>query len=83
MTSEATFIAAIVALLLASRLLGEAAQRFGQLAVIGQLAAGVLLGPSLFGLVWSQAQQAAFPTIRRRERCSTRSPNSGCCCWCC
>jgi Kef-type K+ transport system membrane component KefB/nucleotide-binding universal stress UspA family protein len=61
MTSEATFIAAIVVILLASRLLGEAAQRFGQPAVIGQLAAGVLLGPSVFGLVWPQAQQAVFP----------------------
>jgi predicted Kef-type K+ transport protein len=41
MTSEATFIAAIVVILLASRLLGEAAQRFRQPAVVGQLGAGM------------------------------------------
>jgi Kef-type K+ transport system membrane component KefB/nucleotide-binding universal stress UspA family protein len=61
MSSEATFIAAIVLILLAARLLGEAAQRLGQPAVIGQLAAGILLGPSLFGLVWPQGQHAVFP----------------------
>jgi len=60
MTSEATFIAAIVVILLAARLLGEAAQRFGQPAVIGQLAAGILLGPSLFGFV-CRTQRAVFP----------------------
>jgi len=61
MNSEATFIAAIVVILLTARLFGEAAQRFGQPAVIGQLVAGILLGPSVFGLVWPQAQQAVFP----------------------
>ncbi len=29
--------------------------------MMGQLAAGILLGPSVFGLVWRQAQQAVFP----------------------
>jgi Kef-type K+ transport system membrane component KefB len=61
MHSEATFIGAIVVILLTARLFGEAAQRFGQPAVIGQLVAGILLGPSVFGLVWPQAQQAVFP----------------------
>ena len=60
MSAEATFVAAIVVILLASRLLGEAAQRIGQPAVIGQLVAGILLGPSLFGLVWPEAQHAVF-----------------------
>ena len=61
MNSEAIFIAAIVVILVASRLLGEAAQRMGQPAVVGQLVAGILLGPSLFGLLWPQAQHALFP----------------------
>jgi Kef-type K+ transport system membrane component KefB/nucleotide-binding universal stress UspA family protein len=58
--SEALFIAQIVLLLLVGRLLGEAMQRVGQPAVMGQLIAGVLLGPSVFGVIWPQAQQAIF-----------------------
>jgi Kef-type K+ transport system membrane component KefB/nucleotide-binding universal stress UspA family protein len=58
--SEALFIAQIVLLLLAGRLLGEFMGRVGQPAVMGQLLAGVLLGPSVFGALWPQAQQAVF-----------------------
>ena len=59
--SEALFIAELGLLLLVGRLLGEAARRLGQPAVMGQLIAGVLLGPSLFGLIWPSAQHALFP----------------------
>jgi Kef-type K+ transport system membrane component KefB/nucleotide-binding universal stress UspA family protein len=55
------FLASIVVILLTARLLGEAAQRLGQPAVIGQLAAGILLGPSVFGLLWPEAQHSVFP----------------------
>src|SRR5574340_992715 len=60
MNSEATFVAEMVVVLLASRLLGEAAHRLGQPLVVGQLVAGILLGPSFFGLVWPHAQAALF-----------------------
>jgi Kef-type K+ transport system membrane component KefB/nucleotide-binding universal stress UspA family protein len=60
--SEVVFLAAIVLLLLAGRLLGEAMQRIGQPAVIGQLLAGILLGPSVFGVLWPEVQHAIFPT---------------------
>ena len=59
--SEVLFIAEVGLLLLVGRLLGEAAQRLGQPAVMGQLIAGVILGPSLFGLIWPSAQHALFP----------------------
>jgi Kef-type K+ transport system membrane component KefB/nucleotide-binding universal stress UspA family protein len=59
--SEVIFIAQIVVLLLAGRLLGEAMLRIGQPAVIGQLLAGILLGPSALGLIWPQAEQLLFP----------------------
>jgi Kef-type K+ transport system membrane component KefB/nucleotide-binding universal stress UspA family protein len=58
--SEALFLAQIVLLLLVGRLTGEAMQRIGQPAVMGQLIAGVLLGPSVFGAIWPEAQRAVF-----------------------
>jgi Kef-type K+ transport system membrane component KefB len=59
---EALFIAQIGLLLLVGRLLGEAMQRLGQPAVMGQLIAGVALGPSVFGAIWPEAQHAIFPS---------------------
>lgn len=41
----------LVVLVLVAKLAGEIAERFRQPAVLGELLAGVLLGPSLFGLV--------------------------------
>ncbi|MCC6492839.1 MAG: cation:proton antiporter [Pirellulales bacterium] len=45
----------------AARLLGEVAQRFRQPAVLGELLAGVLLGPTVFGAVAPQWQAWLFP----------------------
>jgi len=60
--SQALFIAQLALLLLVGRLMGELAQRVGQPSVMGQLIGGLLLGPSLFGLLWPSAQHAIFPT---------------------
>jgi len=60
--SEALFLTQIVVLMLSGRLLGEAMLRIGQPAVMGQLLAGVILGPSLLGLVWPDLQHALFPS---------------------
>ena len=59
--SDAVFIAEIVALMLVGRLLGEAMSRLGQPSVMGQLIAGLLLGPSFFGLLLPDVQHALFP----------------------
>ena len=59
---EGNFLAALVVILLSSLLLGEAMQRLGQPPVIGQLIAGMVLGPSFFGLVWPDMQRALFPS---------------------
>lgn len=59
--SEVVFIAQVVALMLVGRLLGEAMLRWGQPAVMGQLIAGLLLGPSFFGFLLPDLQQAMFP----------------------
>ncbi|OEU98262.1 MULTISPECIES: hypothetical protein [Streptomyces] len=43
-----SFFAALAAVLVLGRLLGAAARRLGQPPVVGELLAGVLLGPTLF-----------------------------------
>ena len=47
----ASLLVALVAIFVATKLLGEIAQRFGQPAVLGELLAGVLLGGSVLGVV--------------------------------
>ncbi len=51
----------IVLLIAVGRGLGEIMQRLGQPSVIGELLAGLILGPSLFGWLWPEAQHAIFP----------------------
>ncbi len=59
--SEATFVAGLLCLMVVGRLLGEAMLRLRQPAVMGQLIAGLMLGPSLFGLLLPDVQQLIFP----------------------
>jgi len=60
--STPLFVAEVLVLVIAGRLLGEAMQRLGQPSVMGHLLAGVVLGPSVFGALWPEAQQALFPS---------------------
>ena len=46
-----SFLLAFASALLGAKLLGELSERLGQPAVLGELLAGVLLGPSVLGLV--------------------------------
>src|SRR6266403_61572 len=64
---EAIFLSEIVVLLVCGRLLGEAMQRIGQPAVMGQLIAGILLGPSVLGALWPDLQHALFPSSREQK----------------
>jgi len=59
--SSAVFIAQVIVLLTTGRLLGELMQRLGQPAVMGQLIAGILLSPSVLGMLWPGLQHAIFP----------------------
>src|SRR5436190_11256746 len=59
--SEAMLIGQIILLIVVGRLLGEAMLRIGQPAVMGQLIAGILLGPSVLGELWPDMQHAIFP----------------------
>jgi Kef-type K+ transport system membrane component KefB/nucleotide-binding universal stress UspA family protein len=60
--TEATLLIEVLVLVIAGRLLGELMQRIGQPSVMGQLIAGVILGPSVFGALWPTAQHFIFPS---------------------
>ncbi|WP_314947270.1 cation:proton antiporter [Bradyrhizobium cosmicum] len=59
--SEFLLVVQIVLLMAVGRGLGEIMQRIGQPSVIGELLAGIILGPSLLGWIWPEAQHAIFP----------------------
>ena len=65
--SAAIFFAQLGVLLLVGRVLGEPMQRIGQPAVMGQLLGGLLLGPSVLGLVWPDLQHALFPPTAEQK----------------
>ena len=56
-----TLLGAIGALIGVGRLLGEGARRLGQPAVIGELCAGLVLGPTILGALWPRGFEAIFP----------------------
>lgn len=58
---DVVFVCQFVLLLLLGRGLGELMQRINQPAVIGQLLAGVILGPSVFGVFWPAGHDILFP----------------------
>jgi Kef-type K+ transport system membrane component KefB len=60
--SEFLLLVQIALLIAVGRGLGEVMQRIGQPSVVGELLCGLLLGPSLFGWVWPDAQHAIFPS---------------------
>jgi Kef-type K+ transport system membrane component KefB/nucleotide-binding universal stress UspA family protein len=64
---EAILVAEIALLVLVGRLLGEAMLRIGQPSIVGQLLAGVLLGPSVFGKLWPQAHDVIFPHVASQK----------------
>ncbi len=57
----------LAALLATARLLGSGLRRLGQPAVVGELAAGILLGPSVFGQLAPGAQSWLFPSDAVQE----------------
>ena len=59
--STPIFIAEIVLMLLVGRLLGELMIRIRQPEVLGQLIAGILIGPTVLGNLWPAAHAILFP----------------------
>lgn len=56
-----TFIAQLLLILLSCRCLGGLAASWGQARVVGEMVAGVLLGPSVLGAVWPEGHRLIFP----------------------
>ncbi len=67
------FFLQIAVILLFCRVVGAIAARFGQPQVVAEMLAGVLLGPSLFGLLWPEGQQWLFPWDRTQATRDTQS----------
>jgi Kef-type K+ transport system membrane component KefB len=58
----AAFFIAVAIVMLAARLLGVLFARFGQPRVMGEVTAGILLGPTLLGKVLPGVEASVFPT---------------------
>lgn len=58
---SAAFFLQMFFILLVCRLIGALARKLGQPQVVGEMVAGVFLGPSLFGLAFPVLQQGLFP----------------------
>jgi Kef-type K+ transport system membrane component KefB len=67
------FFLQLAVILLFCRLVGAIALRLGQPQVVAEMLAGVLLGPSLFGLLWPEAQHWLFPWDTTQQLRDTQS----------
>ena len=67
------FFLQLAVILLFCRLVGAIALRLGQPQVVAEMLAGVLLGPSLFGLLWPDAQHWLFPWDTAQKMRDTQS----------
>lgn len=67
------FFAQIAVILVICRLVGVLAAKFGQPQVVAEMIAGVLLGPSLFGLFAPEWQAAIFPWDTTQQSRDTQS----------
>jgi len=65
--SEFLFFAQLMLLMVVGRLLGEVMIRVRQPGVMGQLIAGLVLGPSLLGALAPDWQHAIFPAAKEQK----------------
>ena len=77
------FLAQLVVIIAATRLVGALAARVGQPRVVGEIAAGILLGPSLLGRVAPELSAWLFPpaTLPRPSRRQPPRACSSSCSW--
>ncbi|HVX80762.1 MAG TPA: cation:proton antiporter [Devosiaceae bacterium] len=60
-SSEALLLAQVLILVLFGRVLGEVMYRLGQPTIIGQILAGILLGPTVLGSLFPALEDMIFP----------------------
>jgi monovalent cation:proton antiporter-2 (CPA2) family protein len=60
---ESMIILQLVLIILAAKLAGSLSVKWGQPSVLGEIIAGILLGPSVFGLIGPSDTLSAFSTI--------------------
>ena len=65
--SVVVYISQIVVLLIAGRVAGESMQRIGQPPVIGQIIAGILVGPSVLGIIAPGLYHNLFPNSAEQK----------------
>src|SRR5215468_8967495 len=65
--SDVVFLAQLITLMLVGRLLGEVMNRIGQPSVMGMLLGGIVLGPSVLGVLWPALQHAIFPSAPEQK----------------
>ena len=58
----AILLAQIVTIILVARFFGWVSRKIGQPSVIGEIVAGIVLGPSLVGMYWPEFSGMLFPT---------------------
>jgi Kef-type K+ transport system membrane component KefB len=59
----AQLLLAVAAVVAGCKIAGWLAQRLGQPPVIGEIIAGIVLGPSVFGALWPSAASALIPKV--------------------
>jgi len=64
----AIFLIEVMLMLLFGRLLGELMQRVGQPEVMGQLIAGIVIGPSVFGAITPELYKVVFPDVAAQTK---------------
>jgi Kef-type K+ transport system membrane component KefB/nucleotide-binding universal stress UspA family protein len=65
--SEVIFLTQLITLMVVGRLLGELMNRIGQPSVMGMLLGGIMLGPSVFGVLWPDLQHTVFPSAPEQK----------------
>jgi Kef-type K+ transport system membrane component KefB/nucleotide-binding universal stress UspA family protein len=66
-SAETLMLAQVTVLVITGRLLGELMHRIGQPTIVGQILAGILLGPSVLGSLWPTAEAALFPPSSEQQ----------------
>jgi Kef-type K+ transport system membrane component KefB len=65
----------LAVILIACRAIGSVGRRLGQTQGVSEMVAGILLGPSLFGLLWPGAHEGLFPRTIVVQGVAARHPS--------